>query len=62
MNSDEGTFSGTLLGESIRLGAVLDAVPLTVTNVHRAAAGDVEAGAAGTLDVHRVHRRRRSRS
>jgi hypothetical protein len=44
MNSDEGTFSGTLLGESIQLGAVLDAVPLIVTNVHRAAAGDVEAG------------------
>lgn len=37
-------FTGTLLGESIRLGAVLDAVPLTVTKVYREAAGTVEAG------------------
>lgn len=37
-------FTGTLLGESIRPGAVLDAVPLAVTKVYREAAGDVEAG------------------
>jgi hypothetical protein len=44
VSADDDVFYGTLLGESIRPGEVLDAVPLTVTNVHRAAAGDIEAG------------------
>jgi hypothetical protein len=37
------TFTGTLLGESIRPDAAID-IPLTVTNVHRTAAGDPAAG------------------
>lgn len=44
MNSDDGTYCGTLLGESIQPGMVLEDIPLTVTRIHRAAAGDAEAG------------------
>jgi hypothetical protein len=44
MNGDEGTYSGTLLGESIQPGMALEDIPLTVTKIHRAAAGDAEAG------------------
>jgi hypothetical protein len=42
--SDGGTYSGTLLGESIQPGMGLADIPLTVTNIHRDAAGDAEAG------------------
>lgn len=35
---------GILLGESLRVGAKLDAVPLTVRSVSRADAGDESAG------------------
>ncbi len=46
MDSDngDGTYYGILLGESIRPGMALDGIPLTVTRVSRAAAGDVKAG------------------
>ena len=36
--------SGALLGESLRPGAVLDGIPLTVTKIYRAALGNAEAG------------------
>ena len=36
--------SGALLGESLRPGAVLDGIPLTVTKMYRAAPGNAEAG------------------
>jgi hypothetical protein len=35
--------SGALLGESLRPGAVLDGIPLTVTKIYRAALGNAEA-------------------
>jgi hypothetical protein len=38
------TYSGTLLGESLRTGAVLDDLPFSVTKIYRAVAGDVGAG------------------
>lgn len=44
MTNDEGDYYGTLLGESIRPGTALDGIPLTVTKIHRAAAGDADAG------------------
>ncbi len=37
-------YSGTLLAESIRIGGVLDGLPLTVTRIFRLAAGDIAAG------------------
>jgi hypothetical protein len=39
-----GTYSGALLGESLRPGAVLDGIPLTVMKIYRAALGNAEAG------------------
>lgn len=44
MNLTGATYSGVLLGESLRIGATIT-VPLTVT-VYRAAAGDTDAGQA----------------
>ena len=44
MSSDADTWSGTLLGESLQPGLALEDIPLTVTRIHRAAAGDAEAG------------------
>ena len=38
------TYSGALLGESLRPGAVLDGIPLIVTKIYRAALGNAEAG------------------
>ena len=38
------SYSGALLAESLRPGAVLDGIPLTVTKIHRAALGNAEAG------------------
>ena len=38
------TYSGALLGESLRLDAVLEGIPLTVTKIYRAALGLAEAG------------------
>ena len=38
------TYSGALLGESLRPDAVLDGIPLTVTKIYRAALGLAEAG------------------
>ena len=38
------SYSGALLGESLRPGAVLDGIPLTVTKIYRAALGNAEAG------------------
>lgn len=38
------TYAGTLLGESLRVGAVLDEVPFSVKKIFRAASGDVGAG------------------
>ena len=36
--------AGGLIAESLRIGAVLDGVPLTVERISRADVGDVEAG------------------
>ena len=44
MSSDADTWSGTLLGESLQPGLALEDIPLTVTRIHRVAAGDAEAG------------------
>jgi hypothetical protein len=44
MDSGGGTYYGILLGESIQPGMVLDGIPLTVTRIWRAAAGDAAAG------------------
>jgi hypothetical protein len=44
MDGDDGTYCGTLLGESIQPGMALDGIPLTATKVRRAAAGDAAAG------------------
>jgi hypothetical protein len=38
------SYSGALLSESLRPGAVLDGIPLTVTKIYRAALGNAEAG------------------
>ena len=38
------SYSGALLGESLRPGAVLDGIPLTVTRICRAALGNAAAG------------------
>ncbi len=38
------TYTGVLLAESLAVGRVLDGVHLDVQRVHRAVAGDVEAG------------------
>ena len=38
------TLVGTLLAESLRVGASLDGVPLTVERIYRRAAGDPSAG------------------
>jgi hypothetical protein len=38
------TLVGTLIAESLRVGSVLEGVPLTVTRVSRADVGDVHAG------------------
>jgi len=38
------SYSGALLGESLRPGAVLDGIPLTVMKIYRAALGNAEAG------------------
>jgi hypothetical protein len=38
------TAAGGLISESLRVGSVLEGVPLTVIKVWRAEAGDVEAG------------------
>ena len=38
------SYSGALLGESLRPGAVLDGIPLAVTKIYRAALGNAEAG------------------
>ena len=38
------SYSGALLGESLRPDAVLEAIPLTVTKIYRAALGLAEAG------------------
>jgi hypothetical protein len=43
MSDAEGSYSGTLLGESLRRDAVLAGIPLTVTKIHRSALGNVEA-------------------
>ena len=37
-------YTGTLLGESLRTGAMFDGLPLTVTRIFRLAAGDTGAG------------------
>jgi len=42
--SVDDRYSGVLLGESLRVGAVLDATMLDVTRCWRAAAGDTNAG------------------
>jgi hypothetical protein len=44
MSGDADTWSGTLLGESLQPGMALEDIPLTVTRIHRAAAGEAEAG------------------
>jgi hypothetical protein len=36
--------AGGLIAESLRIGSVVDGVPLTVTRISRADVGDVEAG------------------
>lgn len=38
------SYSGALLGESLRPDAVLDGIPLTVTKIYRAALGNAAAG------------------
>ena len=38
------SYSGALLGESLRPDAILDGIPLTVTKIFRAALGNAEAG------------------
>ena len=38
------SYTGALLGESLRPGAVLDGIPLAVTKIYRAALGNAEAG------------------
>jgi hypothetical protein len=44
MSDEADTWSGTLLGESLQPGMALQDIPLTVTGIHRAEAGDAEAG------------------
>ena len=38
------TLEGALIAESLRIGARIDGVPLTVTTISRAELGDVDAG------------------
>ena len=38
------SYSGALLGESLRPDAVLEGIPLTATKIYRAALGEAEAG------------------
>jgi hypothetical protein len=41
---DSSTYSGALIGESLRPGTTLEDIPLTVTKISRAALGVAEAG------------------
>jgi hypothetical protein len=44
MSTAASAFSGALLGESLRPGAVLQGIPMTVTKIYRATLGQVGAG------------------
>jgi hypothetical protein len=41
---DSSTYSGTLIGESLRPGATLEGIPLTVSKIFRVALGDAGVG------------------
>jgi hypothetical protein len=48
---DSSTFSGTLIGESLRSGATVQDIPLSVIKISRSALGDAEAGQPGLWTV-----------